>query len=353
MFSGEGVTVNVVRVLIVGVGGMGREHIEVLKHFEDVRIVGLVDPSHRSIAATRDRFPDLIEVPSFADVGDAVAAVEADAAVIVSPHSLHLDHGLACLDAGLHVLMEKPFVSGAANAELLLERALKKGRRLAVSYQRHLEGPYVYLRDLVRSGALGRILVISAYQAQRWLAGTIGSWRQDPALSCGGQLNDSGSHLLDVVLWITGLQPIEVSATIDNRGTRVDIDSAVSVRFDGGALATFVVAGSVLGSEAHDVWEDISIHGDNGTALYRVGKLLVARDGSRDLIEVPAEHLRPDGDPDRDFIDLIQGRVPEAAAPASCGLAVARLTEAIFQSAELGRPVSLPLSFVTSAAPVS
>jgi predicted dehydrogenase len=68
---------------------------------------------------------------------------------------------------------------------------------------------------------------------------------------------------------------------------------------------------------------------------------------------VPAEHLRPDGDPDRDFIDLIQGRVPEAAAPASCGLAVARLTEAIFQSAELGRPVSLPLSFVTSAAPVS
>jgi predicted dehydrogenase len=335
--------VNVVRVLVVGVGGMGREHIDLLKHMEDVRLVGLVDPSDRSIAATRDRFPDLVDVPSFPDVATAVAAVDADAAVIVSPHSMHLEHGLACLDAGLHALMEKPFVAGAANAEQLIARAQETGRHLAVSYQRHVEGPYVYLHDLVRSGALGRIQVISAYQAQRWLAGTMGSWRQDPALSCGGQLNDSGSHLLDIVLWISGLQPIEVSATIENRGTRVDIDSAVSVRFDGGALASFIVAGSALGSEEHDVWEDISIHGDNGTALYRVGQLLVARDGSRDLVEVPMEQLRADGDPDRDFIDLIQGRVAEAAAPASCGLAVARLTEAIFQSAHLGRPIALPL----------
>ena len=332
---------NVVRMLMVGVGGMGQEHIQQLLGLNDVRIVGLVDPSSAAIAATHHRFPSLAEVPSFDSCGEALSAVQADAAVIVSPHSYHLEHGLVCLDAGLHVLMEKPFVAGSANAQQLIARAEANKLHLAVSYQRHLEGPYMYLRDLVQSGALGRILVVSAYQAQGWLRGTAGSWRQDPAISCGGQLNDSGSHLLDVVLWITGLQPLEVSATIDNRDTQVDIDSAVTVRLEGGALATFVVAGSALGSEAHDVWEDISIHGDNGTALYRVGTLLVARDGSRNLVEVPTDQMRPDSDPDRDFVDLIQGRVTQAAAPASCGLAVARLTEAAWQSAQLGRTVTL------------
>lgn len=332
---------SVVRVLVIGVGGMGQEHLAQLAAMDDVRIVGLVDPSARAIAAAHKRFPALAKTPSFESCQDALTAVRADAAVIVSPHSLHFEQGMACLEAGLHVLMEKPFVAGSANAARLIAEAEAKGRHLAVSYQRHLEGPYLYLHDLVQSGALGRLLVISAYQAQSWLAGTAGSWRQDPALSCGGQLNDSGSHLLDVVLWITGLQPLEVSAMIDNRGTRVDIDSALAVRLEGGALANFTVVGSALGSETHEVWEEISIHGDNGTALYRMGRLLVARDGSRELVEVPQNQLRPDGDPDRNFVDLILGRVPQAAAPASCGLAVARLTEAAWQSAELGRAIVL------------
>ena len=128
---------------------------------------------------------------------------------------------------------------------------------------------------------------------------------------------------------------------IDNRGTRVDIDSALTVCLEGGVLANFMVVGSALGSEVHDVWEEISIHGDNGTALYRMGRLLVAQDGSRELVDVPQNQLRPDGDPDRNFVDLILGRVTQAAAPASCGLAVARLTEAAWQSAQLGRAVTL------------
>lgn len=336
---------NTVGVLIIGVGGMGQEHLAQLADMDDVRIVGLVDPSARAIAAARQRLPALARTPSFDSLHEALGAAQADAAVIVSPHSLHFEQGMACLEAGLHVLMEKPFVSGSANAARLIAAAEAKGRHLAVSYQRHLEGPYLYLHDLVQSGALGRLAVIAAYQAQSWLAGTTGTWRQDPALSCGGQLNDSGSHLLDVVLWITGLQPLEVNAMIDNRGTGVDIDSALTVRLEGGVLANFTVVGSARGSELHDVWEEISIHGDNGTALYRMGQLLVARDGSRELVEVPQSQLRPDGDPDRNFVDLILGRVTQAAAPASCGLAVARLTEAAWQSAQLGQAITLaPLS---------
>ncbi|MBW7460429.1 gfo/Idh/MocA family oxidoreductase, partial [Paenibacillus sepulcri] len=176
---------------------------------------------------------------------------------------------------------------------------------------------------------------ICAYQAQRWLIGATGSWRQNLALSCGGQLNDSGSHLLDVVLWVTGLEPESVSAVIENHGREVDIDSAVTVRFKGGAIATF----NVVGSASISWHEDVSIHGDKGSVLYRNNKILVAREGEKSLTEVSVEELPASSDPDIDFVDLVLGRVSEAAAPSSCGLRIARLTEAAWKSAANGSKV--------------
>ena len=160
-------------------------------------------------------------------------------------------------------------------------------------------------------------------------------------ISCGGQLNDSGSHLLDIVLWITGMWPVQQQATIDNRGTPVDIDSTVAARFDGGAMATFVVVGSALGSAtmmygkyisttattalcstawAHRRWPATGAGTGGVEAAY--GALMVAR--------IPAF-----------FIHLIQGRVTQAAAPASCGLAVARLTERPGKARSLACAVTL------------
>ena len=148
------------------------------------------------------------------------------------------------------------------------------------------------------------VQTVSAYQAQHWLTGTRGTWRQDPAVSCGGQLNDSGSHLLDVAIRITGLRPEWVSAAIDNRGAPVNIDSALTVRFEGGALASILVAGSA----SIDWWEDLSIHGDRGTAFYRNGQVWVARVGEREPSLVPPEQWAANGSLARDFVDLILGR---------------------------------------------
>jgi predicted dehydrogenase len=248
---------------------------------------------------------------------------------------MHFEQGMACLDGGLHVLMEKPFVSGSENAERIIAHAESLNKHLAVAYQRHLMGPYIYMRNLIQNGELGNINYICAYQAQRWLQGTIGSWRQNPELSCGGQLNDSGSHLLDVVLWVTGLEPESVSAFIDNRGSQVDIDSALTVRFREGAIATF----NVVGSASIGWREDVSIHGDKGTVLYRNSKILVAKEGERNLVEVSEDEFPPSSDPNRDFVDLVLGRVSEAAAPSSCGLRIARLTEADWNSAANGSQV--------------
>ncbi|TDF95051.1 Gfo/Idh/MocA family protein [Paenibacillus piri] len=327
-----------VRFIMIGVGGMGREHIRRLLEVPEAAIAALADPSSAAVDEVKKRFPGLADVPVYTDYREAIAQVEADAAVIVSPHSMHYEQGIACMDAGLHVLMEKPFVAGSRNAEQIIAHAEQMNKHLAVAYQRHLLGPYMYIRSLIQSGELGEIRYICAYQAQSWLKGTTGTWRQNPELSCGGQLNDSGSHLLDVVLWATGLEPESVSAFIDNRGSQVDIDSAVTVRFRGGAIATF----NVVGSASIGWHEDVSIHGDKGTVLYRNGKLFVAREGERVPAEVPDDELPAASDPNRDFVDLILGRVQQAAAPSSCGLTIARLTEAAWQSAANGsQPIRL------------
>lgn len=321
-----------VKFVMIGVGGMGREHIRRLLQVPEAEIVALADPSDAAVADTRKRFPELADTAAYEDYREAIAKAGADAAVIVSPHSMHYEQGIACLDGGLHVLMEKPFVAGSENAQQLIDHSVRRGKHLAVAYQRHLSGPYVYIRDFIQSGGVGKVNYICAYQAQSWLVHTKGTWRQNPALSCGGQLNDSGSHLLDVVLWATGLEPEAVTAMIDNRGTEVDIDSAVTVRFKGGAIATF----NVIGSSSIGWHEDVSIHGDEGTILFRNGKIFVTRHGQNQITEVADSDLPASSDPSRDFVQLLLGRVSEAAAPASCGLAIARLTEAAWQSAAAG-----------------
>lgn len=326
-----------VRFVVIGAGNMGRFHLKHLLQIPEVDIVGLADPSSEAIADTRARFAQLADTPAFADWNEALSKIKPDAAVIVTPHIQHFEQGMGCLHAGLHVLMEKPFVAGSANAARLIAVAEERGKHLVVAYQRHLEGTYMYLRELIHTGALGTIQYVSAYQAQAWRTATLGTWRQDPALACGGQLNDSGSHLLDVVLWSTGVTPVEVQAWIDNRGTPVDIDTALQVRCDDGALLSFNIVGS-----ASIAWhEDVSIHGSKGTALYRNGALSVARAGDSAATPVPPDQLLSAGSVDSNFVDLILGRVAAPAAPARCGLRVAQLTEAAWESAKLGQPVRI------------
>ncbi|MCC2685779.1 MAG: putative dehydrogenase [Paenibacillaceae bacterium] len=325
-----------VKLIVIGLGNISKRHLKDLSNVAEAEIVALADPSLDALERTRQQYPHLADVPHYSDYKQALAEVKADGALILTPHFLHYEQGIACLDAGLHVLMEKPFVHGVESCERIIAHAKAQGKHLAIAYQRHLMGPFLYIREFIRSGGLGDIRYVNAYQTQAWLEGTRGTWRQDPEASCGGQLNDSGSHLLDAVLWVTGLKPTEVSARIDKRGTGVDIDSAITVRFAGGALGTFNVVGSAAGGGMH---EDISINGSKGSVLYRSGTLQVLREGEKRPSAVAPEQLPPSGNPDRNFVDLILGRVDEPAAPAECGLQINVLTEAAWKSDRQGGEV--------------
>ena len=204
-----------------------------------------------------------------------------------------------------------------------------------VAYQRHLMPQFRYIRNQIMAGELGQIQFVSALQDQAWYRGTRGSWRQQLALSGGGQLNDSGSHLLDIMLWMTGLEVEEVQAFVENFESEVDINSALSLRFRNGAMGNLSIVGN---SPTGGMWEDITIWGTKAVVYLRQGKLTVKVAGSNDAYEPTG--LPGASTPDRNFVDAILGR-DAVQVPAVCGLRVIELTEAAWESARQGRPAKV------------
>ena len=319
-----------VRIGFVGAGGIARHHLRQLADIPEAQVVALTDTSEPAIAKVREEFPDLADVPVFDDYREMLAAVEMDAVEIHTPHTQHFQQAMDVLQAGKHLLLEKPMVCTTPHAHALIEAA--GDLIFMISYQRHLQGPYIYIRNQVLSGKLGNIQYVALLLGQNWYRGTKGAWRQVKALSGGGQFNDSGSHIVDIMLWTTGLAAESVFAYMENYDSEVDIDSAVSVRFTNGAQGTISIIG-----DSPIWWEEFSIWGSEGTILQRQGKVYQAGYGGT-LEEVT--DLPEGSDPDRNFVDAILGR-DEVAVPPVCGLRVIELTEAAWKSAELGRPVKV------------
>jgi len=322
-----------VRVGIIGCGGISRKHISDFLAHPEAEIAALVDTSDESMSKTLERFPDLARTPTFKDYREMLNGVGLDAVEINTPHTLHYPQAMDSFDRGLHALIEKPMVCSVAHAKDLIAKAKQKKLVLQVAYQRHFAPPFLYMKDQIQSGAIGEINYIAAVQCQNWRKGTGGTWRQKPELSGGGQLNDSGSHLLDIVMWVTGLSVSSVAAFIDNRGTPVDINSAVSVVFTNGARGTL----SVIGDAPVGFLEDIHFVGSQGVIRYSNGK--VAQTGGDGKLQEQTE-LPEASSMAGNFIDAIFGR-DEVRSPGECGLSVIELTEAAWKSAETGMPCAV------------
>jgi predicted dehydrogenase len=317
----------IVRLGFIGSGGNARHHMGQVLKLEEFQIVAINDPNPAMLQAAKRQYPTLADVPTFDDYRKMLDTVEMDAVEISTPHTLHYEQIVASLEKGLHVLCEKPLVCTVAHAKDVIHRLQKSGKVGLVSYQRHYQPEFLYIRQKIASGDFGKVQFVSALQCQNWKRSQAGTWRQDPALSGGGQLNDSGSHLLDIILWVTGLSVESVSAFIDNLGTPVDINSALSLKFRGGALGNISIVG-----DSPDWHEDITIWCENGIFFMRNGKLQVC-DGAANRYSF--DQMRGGSFPDKNFLDAIKGR-DTVQAPFTCGLRVIELTEAAWKSAAKG-----------------
>ncbi|HVW50559.1 MAG TPA: Gfo/Idh/MocA family oxidoreductase [Trinickia sp.] len=183
---------------------------------------------YRTMARVEAQRPDGIEVVS-----------------IVAPNHLHYDVACAFLDAGIHVVCDKPLTRTLAEADALVTRTRASGQLFGVTYP-YSGYPLVrHARDLVRSGQLGEIRVVQAEYAQDWLADAVeetshkqAAWRTDPAQAGeGGCVADIGTHAFHLLGFVTGMNVDQLSAELTRfvPGRRVDDDAQVRLRFANGA----------------------------------------------------------------------------------------------------------------------
>ncbi len=324
-----------VRFGIIGTGGIVHMHMARFREVPEAAVTALADPDPERIERLKSRFPELADCPTYDDHALMLEQEDAlDAVLIASPHNVHHRQIVDSLRAGLHVLTEKPMVCTIEDAHDVIAEEKKAGKMVAVAYQRHTQGEFRFIKGCIESGEAGEVQYVTAFQGQNWLRGTTGSWRQQRELSCGGQLNDSGSHLIDIILWVTGLKAEKVSASIRNFGREVDINSALAIEFAGGALGSISVVGN-----CPIWWEDITITCSQWSFFLRQGKLTYCTGPRAEVLNLERTNYGADS-PNRNFVDAVLGR-DELLAPSVCGLRTIELTEAAWRSAESGEPVEL------------
>ncbi|MDL5360771.1 Gfo/Idh/MocA family protein [Halalkalicoccus sp. NIPERK01] len=322
-----------VRVGIVGGGFIGRTVGGQLRAAEHARVAALVDIDEGTLESTGDALgvrPDA----RYERYGTMLDEEDLDAVLIGTPHTLHYEQVLAAMDHGLHVLCDKPLTTNLEDARDLVARDADREETLMVGYQRHLYRAFVEAR--ARWLESGRVPDwITAEISQDWVDRFEGTWRMDPDLSGGGYLYDTGSHLLDSILWSTGLTPTAVAAEMEfvDDDRRVDGRSHVTVRFEEGTTASVTCSGETPCMREHiHLW-------DAEGATYLDSKDWEANT----LVEIDAEsgEHRPRLD-QRDLPNKAEAFVSavrhgeEPPATALDGLRVTAVTEAAYESARAG-----------------
>ena len=227
-------------------------------------------------------------------------------------------------------------------ARAVCERAHATGKVVMVSYQRHQQTLYRWMRQFIAAGNLGPIQFVGAQQYQSWYDGRKRGtgWRHLPQMSGGGQLNDSGSHMVDILLHVTGLEPEVVTAFQQNFDLEVDVNMAINVQFRGGAMGSIAIVGQAPGIGGY-VYEDVTITGPLAGLYYRTmghprqQPLLELRRSGKTEPEPELPELPESSHPDQAFVDVILGRA-ENEAPPECGLRTILLSEAAWRSAAQG-----------------
>lgn len=201
-----------------------------------------------------------------------------DFVVVVTPNATHYDACKCFLEAGIHVVCDKPVTISLAQAEDLEKLAAEKGLLFMVTYTYTGHVTSKFIREMVRNGEIGDVRVVMAEYPQGWLAkeddmgGKQGEWRCNPELSGGVNcLGDLGTHVENIVSMMTGLKVKRVLAKMDTivPGRVLDDNDMVFVEYESGATGTYWTSQVAIGS---DNSLKVRIFGSKGTILWEQEK---------------------------------------------------------------------------------
>lgn len=247
------------RVALIGFGLAGEVfHAPLIAAVEGLELTTVITSNEQRAERARASHPGVLVA------GDADAALDPDwhdVVVVATPNRSHLPLGLAALECRLHVVVDKPLATSAADGARLVSAAAEHGRILSVFHNRRYDGDFLTARALIEGGELGAVTRFES-RFERWRPRPRpGSWRErGEREEGGGLLFDLGSHLIDQALTLFGPAAVE-HAEIHRRrpGVEADDDVFLALSHEGGVrshLWASAVAGQlgprlrVLGTEA-------------------------------------------------------------------------------------------------------
>jgi scyllo-inositol 2-dehydrogenase (NADP+) len=224
-----------------------------------LELTSVVTSNEERAAQVGSRHPDATVLPS----PDALfaAADSHDLVVVAAPNRQHVPLGLAAVEAGLHLVVDKPLAASAADGERLASAVRERGLVGSVFHNRRWDGDFLTLRRLVSEGSLGELLRFES-RFDRWRpAVDTGKWREGGGPEdAAGVLFDLGPHLIDQTLELLGpVRSVYAEVRSVRPGARADDDFFLALEHDSGArshlwatmaAAQFAARMRALGSEA-------------------------------------------------------------------------------------------------------
>ncbi len=259
----------VVRLGIIGLGNMGSTHVGWSPKINRLKLVAVCDLDESKLA----KYPDY---EHFTSASELIQSGKVDAVLVATPHYAHTTIGIEALEAGLHVLVEKPISVHKADALRLI--AAWNGRQVfAAMFNQRTDPHYQQMRKIVQSGELGEVqrvnwIITDWFRTETYYAS--GGWRATWRGEGGGVLLNQCPHNLDLLQWIAGM-PTKMRAFCNfGKHHRIEVEDEVTAYFEyaNGATGVFITTtGEAPGTNR------LEIAGDRGKVVLENGTITFYR----------------------------------------------------------------------------
>lgn len=333
------------RIAVIGAGSWAvANHIPILARHHEVELAAVSRLGTAELRQVQDLFGFPIATEDYRQL---LAAGPFDGAVIASPHHLHAEHAVAAIEAGAHVMVEKPLATSIAEGRRIIDAARAYSRQILVPYGWNFEPWFIAARRLVIEGRIGAIRHVVAQMATPIEALVSGSphplavselfkpapetWARKGSGGYGwGQL----VHLLGAVFYLTRLSPETVFARLGKSAIGTDIHDALTVSFAGGA--TGAISGSATVPPGAKFQLDIRVFGTEGQLLLDIERErveLTRNDGVTESVPVaPGAGVYTCVRPVNAFVDICLDRPVENAGDGDVGQSAVEVVDAMLRS---------------------
>lgn len=331
---------NTIQVAVLGTGAIAQvAHLPILSRMRGVELAAVFDSDRAKARAIAERL-GVSRVSRSAE--ELWSDPEIDAVIVCTPSHLHEEQVLEGISSGKHVFCEKPLALTAEGARRILETE-GADSRLVVGMNQRFRPDAVALKSFVAGSELGELFYLRAGWLNRQMGRRSRSWRQQKTRAGGGALMDLGLQMLDLCLWMLDYPvPERIVAQLHGRSGEVEDSAVLLLHLEGGRVINLEVTWALIAERERQY---VHIFGDSGSAS--LGPLKVYKEMDSGLLDVTPQLM-----PGREnqftasyrlelahFLDVVRGEEP--AQPPTEQVALMRVIEAAYRSAEEGREVSL------------